>query len=79
MGNTMKSRDNLDNKNEVLSSFKYELQFLYQSIIEKRVIKKKERRKKRFMKKIIERKRKEAFPRKAGKYNELFQDFGKES
>lgn len=28
--------------------------------------------------KIVERKRKEAFPRKSGKYNELFKDIGKE-
>jgi hypothetical protein len=33
----------------------------------------------RMKKKLMERKRKEAFPRKWGKYNELFQDFGKES
>ena len=43
-----------------------------------------EKRKKRFLRrrfrnKLLNRKKREAFPRKNGKYNELFQDFGKES
>jgi hypothetical protein len=37
------------------------------------------KRLKRLKNKLIARKKKEAFPRKSGKYNELFQDFGKES
>lgn len=44
---------------------------------------KKKKRKRRIRKfvqnKLKNRKRKEAFPRKSGKYNEIFQEFGKES
>ena len=69
----------LNEKDKAMESYKYELKFLRISIIREKIKRKKERVRKFVGKKIIERKRHEAFPRKGGNYNELFQDFGKES
>jgi hypothetical protein len=53
---------------------------LFRMLLDIEEKKKKRRRIFKFIrKKLIQRKRKEAFPRKNGKYNELFQDLGKES
>jgi len=72
-------KDKLDGKNKDMEPFRDELMLLHISLcIEK--VKKRIKRRLKFMKnKLITRKRKEAFPRKSGKYNELFQDFAKES
>ena len=74
------SKDKLNDKHENIEIFRRELTILRISIYNEEIrLKRKKRIRKFIRKKIVERKRKEAFPRKAGKYNELFQDFGKES
>jgi hypothetical protein len=74
------SKDKLNDKHENIEIFRRELAILRISIYNEEIrLKRKKRIRKFIRKKIVERKRKEAFPRKAGKYNELFQDFGKES
>ena len=67
------------NKPQNENSIKNELTSVRNSIFYEEAEKKRKRRIKFIKKKLIERKKKEAFPRKSGKYNELFQDFGKES
>ena len=69
-------KDNLYNKDAILESYKFELMSLRKMVYDK---KKKKFIRKKILSKLTIRKRKEAFPRKGGKYNELFQDFGKES
>lgn len=81
MPNTQMSterKDKLNDKNNVLEIFRIELIYLRRAIYESER-KKKNFIRKKIMKKLTARKRNEAFPRKSGKYNELFQDFGKES
>ena len=80
MQKSKEGRDKFDEKNENIEIFRRELATLRISIYNEEIrVKRKKRIRKFIRKKIVERKRKEAFPRKAGKYNELFQDFGKES
>ena len=62
-----------------IGHFREELTSLRVSLEREKVKRKTKRRLKFFMKKLIRRKLKEAFPRKEGKYNELFQDKSKES
>lgn len=64
-------------KNGSIESLRHKL--LHIALCEEETKIKKRRLRKLIKKKLINRKRKEAFPRKGGKYNELFQDFGKES
>jgi len=71
-------KDKLNDKNDILEVFRIELIYLRKAVYEYDR-KRKNFIKRRIMKKLTARKRKEAFPRKGGKYNELFQDFGKES
>ncbi len=63
-------------KDESLQLSKLWLMSFRDSISDK---KKKKFIRKKFWNKLMNRKKREAFPRKGGKYNELFQDFGKES
>jgi hypothetical protein len=75
----VEKKDKLNEKNKDMEPFRDELTLLHISLyIEK--VKKRTKRKLKFMRnKLIARKKKEAFPRKSGKYNELFQDLAKES
>lgn len=72
-------KDKLNEKNKEMELFKDELTYLRISVYREKIKNRTRRRLKFMKKKLLERKRKEAFPRKDGKYNELFQDFGKES
>jgi len=72
-------KDKLNEKKLDSESFKKELSYLRISIYSEKIKKRTRRRLERMKKRLIERKKKEAFPRKGGKYNELFQDLGKES
>ena len=71
-------KERLYDKNDSLELFRLEITYLRKTISD-REIKILKKRLKRLKNKLIARKKKEAFPRKSGKYNELFQDFGKES
>lgn len=72
-------KDKLNEKKLDTESFKNELSYLRISIYSERIKKRTRRRLERMKKRLVERKKKEAFPRKGGKYNELFQDLSKES
>ena len=81
MSNTQMSKewkDNLNDKKDFLEFFRIELIYLRRAVYESER-KRKNYIRKKIMKKLTARKRNEAFPRKSGKYNELFQDLGKES
>lgn len=66
-------------KDESLALSKLWLTSFGKSISENERKKKKKFIRGKIMEKLKKRKQGEAFPRKNGKYNELFQDFGKES
>lgn len=73
-------KNNLSEKdNKYKGSLEDELTLLHISLNAEKVKKETEGRLKDFKKRLNARKKNEAFPRKTGKYNELFQDFGKES
>ncbi len=71
-------KDKLNAKNNILEIFRIELIYLRRAVYELER-KRKFFIRKRIMRKLTARKKNEAFPRKSGKYNELFQDLGKES
>ncbi len=79
----MPSNNETKNKlNEGVSNiefFREEITSLRVSLEKQKVKRKTKRRLKIFIKKLMRRKLKEAFPRKEGKYNEIFQDKSKES
>ena len=79
----MPSNNETKNKlNEGVSNiefFREEITSLRVSLEKQKVKRKTKRRLKFFIKKLMRRKLKEAFPRKEGKYNEIFQDKSKES
>ena len=73
-------RDKFNEKNENIEIFRRELAALRISIYSEEIrLKRKKRIRKFIRKKIIDRKKKEAFPLKGSNYNELFQDKAKES